>query len=291
MSASFGCVVLTAGRRPAELAGALESLLGQRDVELDVVVVGNGWRPQGLPPGVRSVHLAENLGIPAGRNAGVPAVAGELLFFLDDDASLPHPDTLRRMAEAFERDPSLGLLQPRVVPSDGGRPLREWVPRLRTSDPGRSGEVTVVWEGALAARRSVFDAAGGWPEAFGFIHEGVDLAWRVLDAGHGVRYAGDIEVRHPTPPPGAPPARHAHSHFYAARNRVFLARRHLPAPLGVLFVASFALRTLPRLRSREDARAALRGYRDGLRTPCGPRRVLRARTLWRMTRAGRPPVV
>ena len=72
---------------------------------------------------------------------------------------------------------------------------------------------------------------------------------------------------------------------------MFLARRHLPLPLGVLYVAGFALRTLPVLRSPHRARAALRGYRDGLREPCGPRRRLRARTLWRMTRAGRPPVI
>jgi hypothetical protein len=35
----------------------------------------------------------------------------------------------------------------------------------------------------------------------------------------------------------------------------------------------------------------LRGYREGLREPCGPRRPLRWRTLWRMTLAGRPPVI
>jgi hypothetical protein len=56
-------------------------------------------------------------------------------------------------------------------------------------------------------------------------------------------------------------------------------------------VAAFALRTLPLVRSRVRARAALRGYRDGLRRPCGGRRPLRARTLWRMTRIGRPPLI
>jgi hypothetical protein len=53
----------------------------------------------------------------------------------------------------------------------------------------------------------------------------------------------------------------------------------------------FALRTLPRMRSWEKLRDAARGYRDGLRGQCGPRRTLRARTLWRMLRAGRPPLV
>jgi hypothetical protein len=34
-----------------------------------------------------------------------------------------------------------------------------------------------------------------------------------------------------------------------------------------------------------------RGYRDGLRGTSGRRRPLRARTLVRMTRAGRPPIM
>jgi hypothetical protein len=72
---------------------------------------------------------------------------------------------------------------------------------------------------------------------------------------------------------------------------MWLARRHLPLPLGIVYVASFALRSTPRLRSRRDAREALRGYRDGLRGPGGERNTLSARTLWRMTRAGRPPIM
>jgi GT2 family glycosyltransferase len=287
----IGCVVLTSAGRDADLALALESLGRQEGVERDVVVVGNAHTPASLPEGVRLVRTEENLGIPAGRNAGVAHARGELLFFLDDDASLAEPDALARVAREFEADSSLGLLQLRVEPRDGGRRLREWVPRLGSGHPERSGDVTAVWEGAVAIRREVFEQAGGWPGEFRFVHEGVDLAWRVLDTGHAVRYSGDIVVLHPTPPPGARPARHGYSLYYGARNRVWLARRHLPIPLGVLFVATFALRSLPRLRSLADARAALRGYRDGLRTPCGPRRTLRPRTLWRMTRAGRPPVI
>jgi GT2 family glycosyltransferase len=171
--------------------------------------------------------------------------------------------------------------------SDGGDPPRDWVPRLRVGDPARSSDVTAVWEGAVAIRRAVFDQVGGWPEQFRFAHEGIDLAWRVMDAGFRVHYAGDVAVLHPA----YVTAPHDHSPYYGARNRVWLARRHLPLPIGALYVTGFALRTLPVLRSRARARAALRGYRDGLRGPCGPRRPLRARTLWRMTRAGRPPVI
>ena len=283
----IGCVVLTQGRRPAELAAALASLAAQTGVAVDVVVVGNGWEPAGLPDGVRAVALAEDRGIPAGRNAGVPAVDGELLFFLDDDARLATPDALARVAARFE-DPGLGLLQLRVRASDGGPAPRDWVPRLRVGDPARSSDVTAVWEGAVAIRRTVFEQAGGWPEEFRFAHEGIDLAWRVMDTGRRVAYAGDIEVLHPS----YRTAPHDYSAYYGARNRVFLARRNLPLPLGValrrrLRAAHAAAAPLARPRPRRAARLPRRPARQ----PCGPRRRLRVNTLWRMTRAGRPPVI
>lgn len=290
MRASFGCVVLTQGQRPQVLQMALDSLLSQSDVDVDVVVVGNAWEPTGLPDGVRGVGLPEDVGIPAGRNAGVPHVRGDLLFFLDDDAALVDSDTLARLARLFADEPDVGLAQLRVEPREGGVGPRDWVPRLRTGTRDRPGDVTLVWEGAVAMPRRVFDLAGGWPGEFRFVHEGVDLAWRVMDAGFRVRYAADLVVLHPLPVPI--PSRHGYSRYYGARNRVWLARRHLPFPIGALYIATFAARTLPLLlRSPRDIRPALRGYRDGVRQPCGRRRKLRPRTLLRMTRAGRPPLL
>ena len=84
---------------------------------------------------------------------------------------------------------------------------------------------------------------------------------------------------------------HEYSFYFGARNRVWLARRHLPLPLGAIYVLMFGLRTLPRLRTARAVREAARGYRDGLRGPSGTRQTLRARTLVRMTLAGRPPII
>jgi GT2 family glycosyltransferase len=283
----FGCVVLTAGRRPADLRAAVESLLRQRGVESDIVVVGNGCDPEGVPEGVRVLALPIDDGIPAGRNAGVAHVRGELLFFLDDDARLAADDALARVAAELAADPGLALVQLRPEPLDGGARSRDWVPRLRVGDPARSSEITVVWEGAVGMRRAVFEQVGGWPADFRFVHEGVDLGWRIMDAGHRMLYAGDIVVLHPSPSGNA----HAYSYYFGARNRVWLARRHLPLPLGVLYVTAFALRTVPRLKSWRAVQESARGYRDGMRGPSGRGRPLRARTLLRMTRAGRPPIM
>jgi len=290
MRASFGCVVLTQGQRPQVLQLALDSLLSQSGVDVDIVVVGNAWEPTGLPEGVRGVGLPSDVGIPAGRNAGVPHVKGDLLFFLDDDAAMVDSDALARLARLFSDEPDVGLAQLRVEPREGGVGPRDWVPRLRTGTRERPGDVTLVWEGAVSMPRRVFDLVGGWPGEFRFVHEGVDLAWRVMDAGFRVRYAADLVVLHPLPVPSA--SRHGYSRYYGARNRVWLARRHLPFPIGALYIATFAARTVPLLlRSPRDIRPALRGYRDGMRQPCGRRRKLRRRTLLRMTRSGRPPLI
>ena len=144
-----------------------------------------------------------------------------------------------------------------------------------------------VWEGALAVRRDAFEYAGCWPEPFWYAHEGIDLAWRVWDGGFHVRYDGGIEVQHPA----IEPTRHAEFYRYQARNRVWLARRNLPLPVGVLYVSVWAGVSAVRLRSRTGLAETLQGYRIGLRQPGGERRPMSWRTIWRMTRAGRPPVI
>jgi GT2 family glycosyltransferase len=283
----FGVVVLTMGTRPDDLDRALGSLLEQADVELDVVVVGNGWQPVGLPAGVRSHRLPENLGIPAGRNAGAPLVDGDLLFFLDDDARLPHAGVLASMARQFDADRRLGLIQPRVVDPEGRPAPRRWTPRVRVGDPRRSSPAMSVWEGAVAIRRQAYDYANGWPERFWYAHEGVELAWRVWDAGFHVRYDGEIEVYHPA----IQPTRHAEFYRFQARNRVWLARRNLPLPVAMVYVLTWVAVGGVRLRTREAVVETLRGYWLGLTQPGGRRRPMSWRTVGRMLLAGHPPVI
>lgn len=285
-----GVVVLTMGRRPDDLTRGLASVLAQRDVETDVVVVGNGWDPStaSLPPGVGTVHLPENLGIPAGRNRGVPHVEGDVLFFLDDDAFLPHEDFLARGCRMLAERPELGLIQPRVVDPTGLTSPRRWIPRIRKGDPAKSGDVFSCWEGAVLMPRAVFDAAGGWGDPYFYAHEGIELAWRVWDSGHRAWYAGDLEAGHPV----IDPARHAEYYRLNARNRVWLAKRNLPTVLVPVYVGSWtAIQVLRWARRPKALRAWFGGWRAGWRENPGGRRPMRWRTVWRMTRAGRPPVV
>ncbi|MCE7081074.1 glycosyltransferase family 2 protein [Streptomyces sp. ST2-7A] len=280
------------GNRPAELNALLDSVADQKGEPIEVVVVGNGAPLPDLPEGVRSVELPENLGIPGGRNVGVEAFgpAGEevdVLLFLDDDGLLPDPETAERVRDAFAADPRLGIVSFRIADPGTGVTQRRHVPRLRASDPERSSRVTTFLGGANAVRTRVFAEVGGLPDAFFYAHEETDLAWRALDAGWGIEYRADCVLHHPT----TSPARHAVYHRMVARNRVWLARRNLPLPLIPVYLSVWLLLTLLRRPSRAALGAWFGGFAEGWRTPCGPRRPMRWRTVWRLTRLGRPPVI
>ncbi|WP_288467767.1 glycosyltransferase family 2 protein [uncultured Curtobacterium sp.] len=281
-------VVLTQGTRPADLRRGIDSVLAQRDVDLDVVCVGNGWEPTDLPEGVRALALPENLGIPAGRNAGAEVVDGDHVFFLDDDAWVPSDTFLRDAVEMLDRDPSLGLVQPRVVDPTGAANPRRWVPRIRKGDAADSSPVFSVWEGAVVLPMDVYRAVGGWGAEYFYAHEGIELAWRVWDAGRRAWYAGDLVANHPA----IDPARHTEYYRLNARNRVWLARRNLPAPLRPLYVGSWAAIQVARWwRHPARLRTWFAGAREGWTSDCGPTRTMGWLTVARMTLAGRPPVV
>jgi GT2 family glycosyltransferase len=283
----LSCVILTMGDRPTELRRAIDSALAQQEAELEVVVVGNGADVPSAPAGVKVVKLAENLGVAGGRNAGVDACGGDVVIFLDDDGWFPGPQLGSYVARRFADDPGLAVISFRVMDPEGGPGARWHVPRLRAGDPERSSPVTTFAGGACAIRRAAYLAAGGLPEAFFFAHEETDLAWRLLGLGYRLEYDAGAVMCHPA----LPNARHATFYRLDGRNRVLLARRNLPWPLAAAYLLNWFTLTVVRERSATAVRAWVSGFRQGWRMDPGWRRPMTARTAWRMTRAGRPPVI
>ncbi|WP_371613150.1 glycosyltransferase family 2 protein [Streptomyces clavifer] len=288
----IGAVIITMGNRPDELRALLDSVAGQNGDRIEVVVVGNGAPVPDVPAGVRTVELPENLGIPGGRNVGIEAFGAsgtdvDVLLFLDDDGLLAKNDTAELCRQAFAADPELGIITFRIADPETGVTQRRHVPRLRAADPMRSSRVTTFLGGANAVRTRVIAEVGPLPDDFFYAHEETDLAWRALDAGWMIDYRADMVLNHPT----TAPSRHAVYHRMVARNRVWLARRNLPAPLVPVYVGVWLLLTLVRKPSLPALRAWFGGFREGWTKPCGPRRPMRWRTVWRLTRLGRPPVI
>jgi len=274
------------GDRGAELERAIGSALAQRNADIEVILVANGADVV-APATVNVLRLPENVGVAAGRNAGAEAARGDVLLFLDDDAWYQGLDVARHVAERFAAEPDLAVLSFRVTDPVTGAGARWHVPRLRAGDPERSSVVTTFAGGACAVRRSAFLAAGGLPEAFFYAHEETDLAWRLIGLGHRLEYDAAVVMYHHV----LPNARQAGFHRLDGRNRVLLARRNLPWPPACAYLLDWFAVTVLRERSWQAVRGWVQGFAAGWRMDPGERRALSLRTVWRMTRAGRPPVI
>jgi GT2 family glycosyltransferase len=261
-----------------------------------IVVVGNGCplpdfaRRLSLPGEVTAVELDENVGCPGGRNAALARLREfgdiDVVVDLDDDGLLVDADVLRRVRDLYAADERLGIVGFRIA-DELGETQQRHVPRVGNSDPLRGGYVTGFLGGGHALRMAMLDEVGDWPAEFFFAHEETDLAWRAADAGWRILYAPELLLRHPK----TSPARHAIYYRVNARNRVWLARRRLPLALVPVHLGAWVLLTLARNRSGDGLRAWFGGFVEGVREPAGERRPMRWRTVWRLTRLGRPPVI
>ncbi|MFZ3475558.1 glycosyltransferase family 2 protein [Streptomyces sp. 4.24] len=285
-----GVAVLTMGDRMPELRALLASVAAQDEPAVRVVVVGNGCALSGLPDGVTVIELAENLGVSGGRNVAWRALREsgdvDVLVDLDDDGLLVATDVVSRIADLYAADDRLGIVSFRIA-DEHGETQRRHVPRLRAKDPMKRGLVTAFLGGGHALSMRMLERTGGWPDPFFFTHEETDLAWRALDAGWDILYEPALVLQHPK----TSPARHAVYFRMTARNRVWLAKRRLPALLVPVYLGVWTLLTLARTRSATGLRAWSAGFAEGVRTSGGPRRPMRWRTAARMTRLGRPPVI
>ncbi|MFB8116085.1 glycosyltransferase family 2 protein [Streptomyces sp. NPDC055962] len=294
-----GVAIVTMGDRPQQVEALLASVAVQDVRPARVVIVGNGSRLPDytsfpgltdLDGGVTLLELDENLGCPGGRNEALEALAGfgdvDVVIELDDDGLLVEKDVFRTVQELYAADPRLGIVGFRIA-DEQGETQRRHVPRLRAKDPMRGGPVTAFLGGGHALSLEMLAGTGLWPAEFFFTHEETDLSWRALDAGWTILYEPGLLLQHPR----TSPARHAVYYRMTARNRVWLARRNLPLLLVPVYLGTWLLLTLARTRSASGLRAWAAGFAEGVCTGCGPRRPMRWRTVWRMTRLGRPPVV
>ncbi|MFJ6784327.1 glycosyltransferase family 2 protein [Streptomyces yangpuensis] len=286
----IGVVVLTMGDRPAELGALLATVAAQEGDPATVVVLGQGVELPPLPDGVDGLELPENLGIPGGRNAGVAWLREkggvDVVVVLDDDGLLPRTDTFRLVQEAFASRPRLGIAGFRIA-DETGVSQRRHVPRLGGKNPMMSGPVTTFLGGGHAIRMTVIDQVGDFPAPFFYAHEETDFAWRALDADWEIDYRADMVLQHPR----TEASRHKVYYRNTGRNRVWLAKRHLPAALVPFYLATWAAYTIAQRPPLAGLTAWWAGFFEGVRVPCPPRRPMRWRTVWRMTRLGRPPVI
>jgi len=101
-------VVMTSYGRPGWLSQAVESVLGQAEVDLELIIVNNGsdsattgYLDSLSDSRVSVEHHPENLGTVGGKNAGISIATGDWLALIDDD-DVWAPDKLARQLASVE---------------------------------------------------------------------------------------------------------------------------------------------------------------------------------------------
>lgn len=246
------------------LPGALASIQRQTVNSREIVVVVNGPDPEtqqclrALGPEARVAVLEHNCGVGAGRNAGIALAQGEILFFLDDDAELRDPDTVARLLPHFERDPDLAVVGFLVIDAAMGAIERRCLPFRNKRVPQGPTAACYFAGGACAIRRAVFDRVGPYDDSLFYGGEELDLSYRLLEAGFRVLFDPSVAVLHHA----AGGRSQSFAPYFFARNRPWVALRHLPLLCCVTHIVAWWVWSIA-IGFRERAvRGALRGMRD-----------------------------
>jgi GT2 family glycosyltransferase len=183
----------------------------------------------------------------------------------------------------FERHPRAAVVNFMIVDATGRLSRRDW---CHPRDPRRWAEhefvTDYVLEGASACRREAFLASGGYWPPFFIGHEGWDLAFRLINAGHELVYTPAVRVRHMVDPTVRPSSR---IYYTFTRNAVWVALRNHRGARALRSIAlDLALMGFAALRAGELGayRRAIVDAARGARGALGTRAPLSAEAYARL---------
>ncbi len=249
--------------------------------DFEVIVVDNGSTDDSLTymrsshPAVRVLELGSNTGFAIACNRGAEAALAPNLVFLNSDTA-PQPDWLQSLDAAITNAAPdvagigslmLSLADPSRI-DDAGDTL-SWYCEARKAGHGQLRAETVLDSepfspcgGAVLFRREVFQALGGFDEAFFAYLEDIDLGLRARLKGWRFLLAPGAIVLHQGHGSAIPQPRYV---TLMTRNRLALLVKNMPV--------SLLLRHLPRIAYGQfwffvvyrQPLASLRGYWHFLR--------------------------
>ncbi len=137
-----------------------------------------------------------NRGLSSARNTGLEAASGEIVAYIDCDAS-PDRDWLRYLAASFRATDHAGIGGPNLPPPDG------WVADCVANAPGGPVHVLLSDREAehipgcnMAFRRQRLVEVGGFDPRFRAAGDDVDICWRLQQHGETLGFSAGAVVWH-----------------------------------------------------------------------------------------------
>jgi len=203
--------VIVSFSSPSSTRRAIQSLIGQADPPLEILVLDN--HPEGLTAAaladwpeagqVRLLHSGGNIGYAAACNRAAREARGDWLFFLNPDA---HGDPGCLTAMLAATGTRTGVVGAQVLIPDGrtnagDNPLHltgiAWAGRFgEPREHGPPRPVASVSGAAMLARASAYRELGGLCERFFMYYDDTDLCWRMRLAGWEVVFCPEAIVWH-----------------------------------------------------------------------------------------------
>jgi GT2 family glycosyltransferase len=276
MLANSVTIAILTYRRPEYLERALLAASAQRGEVDEIIVVDNAadtelhtWLQERFPT-VRYIPMPYNAGC-AGRNAALQAASSPVVLTIDDDVELVGTDCVTRVLEAFNRNPRLACLNFKILSRDGGVFARDWCHPRPIAHASQPFETYFILEGECAMRREAVIAAGGYSARMFLYHEGLDLAYRLINRGERIEYTPDIAVVHYVAPDSGRSQRY---YYCSVRNGIWIAYQYLPPVSAILDAVEhtakmtfFAARAGELIAHMRGCLAAVRGLHHLRRQP------------------------
>ncbi|HSC77769.1 MAG TPA: glycosyltransferase family 2 protein [Candidatus Acidoferrales bacterium] len=273
----------------------LESLRRATYAQCRVLLVDNGSSDDSEKvlrarfPDLELLQTGANLGYAGGNNAGMRRalkLGADYLCLLNNDVVV-EPDFLEPLVAAMEADPQLGIVgglqcsySDRRIIETSGAYFNLFTGRMRNANAGevdqgqcnQAKSVDFICGAALLARASLALAIGLLDERFFLVAEDADWCLRARRAGWAVRYIPGSKIYHRVAATRESQPRT--TWYYTLRNVIWLVRRHASWAQFLVYLALYFAYFCPkvvlgRLVKGEShlMRDALRGIRDGFRTP------------------------
>jgi GT2 family glycosyltransferase len=233
-STPFVSVVIINWNRKEILKEALTRLGRQTYQHFEIIVADND-STDGAPEMVENefshiklIRLHENMGI-KGYNIAFEHSSGKFIVILDNDSFL-EDEGIAKIIKKFQTYPRLGALGCKVYNYYSGK-VHHWHPKVRDENGSDEGFDSPLFNGcAGAARRSVLEEVGFYPEEFFLYENERDLCTRIINAGYDVKYFTDIAGFHMVSDEARSSERLI---FYATRNQIWYFWKYLPINIAV----------------------------------------------------------